>query len=96
MLDMPRPANEPEAAFVVSQILFFFFELNEVPSTTYGDPITVTRGDVAYNLRHAFLRRWLFAELELVKYGYEHFLPFESERDILRIAIAIYDDDFNA
>jgi hypothetical protein len=51
-----------------------------------------------FKSRHASLRSWLPAELEYVKYGDQHFQPFELEEDvkILRIAIGIYDDDFNA
>jgi hypothetical protein len=98
MVDMPLRRREPERKYVVTGILYCKYAYQDTSasnSTDHPDHIMCTE----HMLRHASLRTWLFAELELLKYGYEYFLPFQFEDPsirVIRVAIGIYDDDFNA
>jgi hypothetical protein len=58
----------------------------------------VTYNEVKHQLRNTSLRIWLFGELEIAKYEVAHLdsiLVDDMNTKILRIAVAIYNNDFN-
>jgi hypothetical protein len=97
IVDTPLARGEDEKDYVITEILWCEITLGGVPEPLNG-PERLRVTEQRHNMRHASLRSWLLAELELLKYGQSHFSPFDLEPsiNIIRIAIAIYDDDFNA
>lgn len=99
MGDIPLDDDEDEKQFIVTEILSFRRILSQRPA---GDErsdipaITCSTGD--YFIRDVACRTWLLGELEIYKYGRGFMAPFQlaPQVRVLRIAIAIYDDDFNA
>jgi len=97
MVDVPGRHGEPEKSLIVSEILWCELSLGVVPEDD-NQPERLRANRRTHLIRHASLRIWLLAELELLKYGPSHFSAFDLDPaiSIRRIAIAIYDDDFNA
>jgi hypothetical protein len=98
MVDMPLRNIEREKKYVITGILYCKYAHQE-PDANPIKKAAKHATCLEHILRYASLRSWLFAELELLKYGYEYFLPFQLEdpnMPIIRVAIAIYDDNFNA
>jgi hypothetical protein len=101
MGDIPLDDDEDEKRFVVTEILSYRRLLFQQPSGEAGKPdipeITCSAGD--YFIRDVACRSWLLGELEVCKYGEGFTAPFplpSPDTRVLRIGIAIYDDDFNA
>jgi hypothetical protein len=102
MVDIPLTPGSDEKSHVVTELLYCrrTFAESASPRPRKRDGTThVECIDTDHVLRHASLRYWLLAELELQKYGAEHFAPYDlptPETKVLRIGLGIYDDDFNA
>ena len=100
MIDVELDSDEQEKVYVVTEILSCRRTFIEDQSIKRVDgPCAVTCSHTTHDLWPASLRSWLFGELELAKYGKKHLDPVRlpsPEVKILRLAIGIYDDDFNA
>lgn len=100
MGDIPLDDDEDEKPFVVTEILSFRRILSQQPSRAgTADIPDVVCSSGEYFIRDVACRMWLLGELEVYKYGKDFTAAFElpsPETRVLRIGIAIYDDDFNA
>jgi hypothetical protein len=93
-------SSRREKAFVVTEIITCKHTFAEDESRPGRESAELKEVDTDHVLRHASLQQWLFGELELQKYGESHFEPFilpaGVSSSIVRLGLAIYDDDFNA
>jgi hypothetical protein len=100
MGDIPLDNDKSEKGFVITEILAckrVLLQKPAEPGRSDIPPIVYTPGD--YFMRDVACRTWLLAELEVYKYGTEFTNPVQlpsSDTKVLRIGLAIYDDDFNA
>jgi hypothetical protein len=97
MVDIPLAEDEDEKAYVVTGIVSCKRTFGK--DTTSPNAVTpITCIHTTHELRHGSLREWLFAELEVLKYGKDHIelIALGPNVQVIRLAVAIYDDDFNA